>query len=312
MFSVIFPGQGSQTVGMCKEFHAKYDLAKKLFKQADDNLKFSISELILNGPKEKLDLTENTQPAIFLVGYTIYKVLKNEHSIDLNKAKFFAGHSLGEYTAIACANGLDFSETLKILQIRGRAMQSAVPPGEGGMIAVLGKDIIDIENMLNENKKSYDCFIANDNSAGQIVVSGKKSDVDKFSIDLQKSKIKNIKLAVSAPFHCKLMNKATEIMRNELDKLNFSKLSNHIVSNVTADIIIDTNHLKKLLTQQIESRVRWRESVLYMIKMGVKNFIEIGPGKVLSGLIKRIDKKVNVNSINCENDVNNINLNDKL
>ena len=244
MFSVIFPGQGSQTVGMCKEFHAKYDLAKKLFKQADDNLKFSISELILNGPKEKLDLTENTQPAIFLVGYTIYKVLKNEHSIDLNKAKFFAGHSLGEYTAIACANGLDFSETLKILQIRGRAMQSAVPPGEGGMIAVLGKDIIDIENMLNENKKSYDCFIANDNSAGQIVVSGKKSDVDKFSIDLQKSKIKNIKLAVSAPFHCKLMNKATEIMRNELDKLNFSKLSNHIVSNVTADIIIDTNHLK--------------------------------------------------------------------
>ena len=312
MFSVIFPGQGSQTVGMCKEFHAKYDLAKKLFKQADDNLKFSISELILNGPKEKLDLTENTQPAIFLVGYTIYKVLKNEHSIDLNKAEFFAGHSLGEYTAIACANGLDFSETLKILQIRGRAMQSAVPPGEGGMIAVLGKDIIDIENMLNENKKSYDCFIANDNSAGQIVVSGKKSDVDKFSIDLQKSKIKNIKLAVSAPFHCKLMNKATEIMRNELDKLNFSKLSNHIVSNVTADIIIDTNHLKKLLTQQIESRVRWRESVLYMIKMGVKNFIEIGPGKVLSGLIKRIDKKVNVNSINCENDINNINLNDKL
>ena len=312
MFSVIFPGQGSQTVGMCKEFHAKYDLAKKLFKQADDNLKFSISELILNGPKEKLDLTENTQPAIFLVGYTIYKVLKNEHSIDLNKAEFFAGHSLGEYTAIACANGLDFSETLKILQIRGRAMQSAVPPGEGGMIAVLGKDIIDIENMLNENKKSYDCFIANDNSAGQIVVSGKKSDVDKFSIDLQKSKIKNIKLAVSAPFHCKLMNKATEIMINELDKLNFSKLSNHIVSNVTADIIIDTNHLKKLLTQQIESRVRWRESVLYMIKMGVKNFIEIGPGKVLSGLIKRIDKKVNVNSINCENDINNINLNDKL
>ena len=148
MFSVIFPGQGSQTVGMCKEFHAKYDLAKKLFKQADDNLKFSISELILNGPKEKLDLTENTQPAIFLVGYTIYKVLKNEHSIDLNKAKFFAGHSLGEYTAIACANGLDFSETLKILQIRGRAMQSAVPPGEGGMIAVLGKDIIDIEVMI--------------------------------------------------------------------------------------------------------------------------------------------------------------------
>ena len=141
MFSVIFPGQGSQIVGMSSDFYSKFEIFKKLYKEADEVLNFPISKLILNGPKEKLDLTENTQPAIFLVGYSIFQILKQEFNIDLNKAKFFAGHSLGEYTALACAGALDFASTLKILKLRGRAMQSAVPKGEGGMLAILGSDI---------------------------------------------------------------------------------------------------------------------------------------------------------------------------
>ena len=153
MFSVIFPGQGWQIVGMGKEFYQKFDTVKKLFKEADEVLGFSISDLILEGPKDKLDLTENTQPAIFLVGYSIFQLLKKEFNIDLNKAKFFAGHSLGEYTALSTAGALGFSETLKILKIRGSAMQSAVPKGEGGMVAILGSEIKKIEQILQEKKK---------------------------------------------------------------------------------------------------------------------------------------------------------------
>ena len=221
MFSVIFPGQGSQIVGMGKELHAKFDTVKKLFNEADKILEFSISSLILEGPKDQLDLTENTQPAIFLVGYSIFQLLKKEFELDLNKASFFAGHSLGEYTALASADVLSFSDTLKILKIRGNAMQSAVPKGEGGMVAVLGSDIEQIEKIIEENKNKYECFIANDNSNGQLVVSGNINNIDKFILDLKSNSIKNIKLPVSAPFHCKLMKKATDIMTKEIAKLEF-------------------------------------------------------------------------------------------
>ena len=186
MFSVIFPGQGSQVVGMCKDFYSKYEIIKKLFHEADDILGFSISKLILEGPKEELDLTENTQPAIFLVGYATINLLKHEYGLDLNKAKYFAGHSLGEYTALASADCISFSDTLKILKIRGKAMQAAVPKGIGGMVAVLGSNVNVIENILNENKKNYECYIANDNSEGQLVLSGRINDLDKFVLDLKK------------------------------------------------------------------------------------------------------------------------------
>jgi len=307
MFSVIFPGQGSQVVGMGKEFYAKFESAKKLFHEADEVLEFSISDLILNGPKEKLDLTENTQPSIFLVGYSIFQILKKEFNINLNKANFFAGHSLGEYTAIACAEGLSFSDTLRILKIRGKAMQHAVPKGEGGMLAILGSSVEKIENILDENKTKYNCYIANDNSNGQVVVSGNLVDIDKFVDDLKLNNIKNIKLPVSAPFHCLLMEKATIIMSQELEKLNFKELKNNLISNVTAKKIDNSSMLKDLLIKQIESRVRWRESVNFMINNGVKEFIEIGPGKVLSGLIKRINKDVKVSAINNEEDISLIN-----
>ena len=310
MFSVIFPGQGSQIVGMGKEFYTKFDTVKKLFNDADEILGFSISNLILEGPKDKLDLTENTQPAIFLVGYSIFQLLKKEFNIDLNKANFFAGHSLGEYTALASANALSFSDTLRILKIRGNAMQSAVPKGEGGMVAVLGSEIEKIEKIIEENKNKYECFIANDNSNGQLVVSGNNNEIKKFILDLKSNSIKNIKLSVSAPFHCKLMKKATDIMGKEIEKLEFKDPKNILISNVTAKEITSSSLLKDLLIKQIESRVRWRESVILMINKGVSQFIEIGPGKILSGLIKRTDKNIKVNAINHEEDIKLININD--
>ena len=310
MFSVIFPGQGSQLVGMGKDLHDKYSLVQDLFKEADDTLGFSLSKLVLNGPKEELDLTDNTQPAIFLVSYSIFKLIKEEFKINLNKANFFAGHSLGEYSALTSAGSLSFSDTLRILKIRGRAMQSSVPKGAGGMVAVLGSEIETIENIINENKDKYDCFIANDNSVGQIVLSGNIKDLEKIMIDLKAANIKNIKLPVSAPFHCKLMNKATLVMNEEITKLKFKEPENILISNVTGKEISNSNELKDLLVKQIESRVRWRESVLLMIKKGITQFIEIGPGKVLSGLVKRIDRNVKVSAINTEEDIKLININE--
>jgi len=310
MFSVIFPGQGSQLVGMGKDLHDKHSLVQDLFKEADDTLGFSISKLVLEGPKENLDLTENTQPAIFLVSYSIFKLIKEELKIDLNKASFFAGHSLGEYSALTSAGSLSFSDTLRILKIRGNAMQSSVPKGVGGMVAVLGSEIETIEKIITDNKDKYECYIANDNSRGQIVLSGKIDDLEKMMSDLKAANIKNIKLPVSAPFHCKLMSKATLVMNEEIAKLNFKEPENKLISNVTGKEISDSNELKDLLVKQIESRVRWRESVLLMIEKGVTQFIEIGPGKVLSGLVKRIDKNVKVSAINSEEDIKLININE--
>jgi len=303
MFSVIFPGQGSQMVGMGKEFYDKFDLVKNLFKEADDTLNFSISKLILEGPKEELNLTVNTQPAIFLISYSIYNVIKKEFNIDLSKAKYFAGHSLGEYSALSCAGYLSFSDTLKILRIRGDAMQNSVPKGQGGMVAVLGSTIKTIEKILKENEKNFIVQIANDNSEGQIVLSGKVEDLDKLINVLKENSIKNINLPVSAPFHCSLMSKATNIMNDELNKLNFIEGENKLISNVTAKEIVNTDELKNLLIKQIENRVRWRESVINMINSDVNHFIEIGPGKVLSGLLKRISKEVKIDSINNQGDI---------
>ncbi len=308
MFSVIFPGQGSQIIGMGKEFFEKYDLVKNLFKEADDTLKLHLSKIILEGPKEELDLTINTQPAIFLVSYSIFNVIKREFNIDLGKAKFFAGHSLGEYTALSCAEYLTFSDTLKLLRARGDAMQNAVPKGEGGMLAVLGSTVEKIEKILKENENNFTAQIANENSEGQIVLSGKNNDLENLTEVLKKSMIKNIKLPVSAPFHCKLMNKATEIMKKKIDNTIFNDSKNILISNVTAREILNKDDLKKLLIEQIENRVRWRESVIYMINKEVDHFIEIGPGKVLSGLIKRINKNVKINTINNESDIKDLNI----
>ncbi len=303
MFSVIFPGQGSQAVQKGKEFYDKYDLVKNLFNEADDVLGISLSKIILEGPKEELDLTINTQPAIFLISYSIFNVIKKEFEIDLNSAKYFAGHSLGEYSALSCAGYLNFAQTIKLLKKRGEAMQNAVPEGEGGMVAVLGSKVEIIEKILKDNSDSFFAEIANDNSEGQIVLSGKSVDLNKLIETLKSKSIKNIKLPVSAPFHCKLMNKATNIMKEEIDNVNFIRGNNILISNVTADEISNEDELKMLLINQIENRVRWRESVINMINKGIIQFIEIGPGKVLSGLVKRINKTIKINTINSDSDI---------
>ena len=307
MFSVIFPGQGSQMIGMGKEFYDKYDAIKNLFKKADEVLDLPLSKIILEGPKDQLDLTANTQPAIFLISYSIFTVVTKELNINLDKAKYFAGHSLGEYSALSSAGYLNFSDTIKLLKARGNAMQNAVPEGEGGMIAILGSTIETIEKIL----KDYGDFsveIANDNFHGQIVLSGKLNDLIKLTEFLKIKKIKNIKLPVSAPFHCKLMNNATLIMKEKIQKIKFEESNKKLISNVTAEVISNKDELKKLLIDQIESRVRWRESIINMINKGVNHFIEIGPGKVLSGLVKRINKDVKIDTINSESDINNLNI----
>ena len=310
MFSVVFPGQGSQFVGMTKELYSEFKYVRELFQQADDALGFSLSKVILEGPKEKLDETENTQPSIFLASQSIYQIIKQETKVDLSKANFFAGHSLGEYSALAASECLNFSQTIKLLKKRGNAMQSAVPKGEGGMLAVLGIEIEKLNKILEDNKSNYKCFIANDNSNGQVVLSGKNKDIEALILDLKKNSIKNVKLPVSAPFHCELMRAATEVMKKEIEITEFRKPNNSIVSNVTSTETKDPLQIKELLVKQIESPVRWRESIIYMINKGVRKFIEIGPGKVLSGLIKRIDKNLSIANVNEINDIKNLNIND--
>ncbi len=310
MFSVLFPGQGSQSVGMAANLYNRYSYVKELFEIADETLGFSLSKLILEGPKEQLDQTENTQPAIFLASISIFEMTIRESDIDLTNAKYFAGHSLGEYSALAASGSINFEQTIKLLKARGKAMQSAVPKGEGGMLVVLGTDLKIISDLLNENQKKYQCFIANDNSTGQIVLSGMNKDLDALTEDLKKNTIKNIRLPVSAPFHSKLMSSATEIMKKEINQSNFIHPKNKIISNVTSLEITEPNQIKELLIKQIENPVRWRESVIYMINKGVTKFVEIGPGKVLSGLVKRIDRSVTTVSINELDDLQGVKLSD--
>tara|TARA_Y100000590_G_scaffold326250_1_gene370265 strand:+ start:5775 stop:6701 length:927 start_codon:yes stop_codon:yes gene_type:complete len=308
MISVVFPGQGSQKVGMGTELYNEFDYVKQIFKNADEILGYKVSDLILNGPQETLNQTTFTQPAIYLVGYVICEILKKETKFFKNKFSFFAGHSLGEYTALTSADAITLKQGLLLLKNRGEAMQSAVPLGEGGMLAVLGIEIDEIKKIITENSKSIKCFIANDNSKGQLILSGKNEELNKIAILLKERKIKNIKLPVSAPFHCELMRDATLKMEKIINDQNLKNPIYKVVSNVTASEYKNNDEIKKLLIKQIESPVRWRESIEYMISQGTSTFVEIGPGKVLSGLIKRINKDVKVLNIDTLEDIQGINL----
>ena len=304
MNALLFPGQGSQVVGMGTEFYNNFKKVKDIFKTADEKLKYSISKIILEGPAEKLQLTENTQPAILTVSYSIFKVLKDEFNFDLSFFKFFAGHSLGEYSALVCSNSLDFQDALYLLHERGKAMQKAVPVGEGGMIAVLGAKIEDIKEIINSKiSKTGICEIANDNAEGQVILSGDKKSIDEMQALLKEKKIKSIPLKVSAPFHCSLMKPAAITMKEKIENVNFNNPSIKIVNNVTAKTEENSNDIKKLLVDQIFSSVRWRESVIHMSNEGVSNYIELGPGKVLSGMVKRTLTNVNSFSINSITDI---------
>ena len=303
MKTLLFPGQGSQNIGMGSEFYQNFQIVKNLFKLADDILGIKISKIILEGPDNELKLTQNTQPAIMVVSYAIFKVLKDEFGLKLNEYKYFAGHSLGEYSALVCSESLDFKDSLFLLKERGKAMQNAVPVGKGAMVAVLGCELIELKNFFKKMKSKEICEIANDNAPGQLIVSGEINAINELKEILTKEKKKNISLPVSAPFHCSLMNKASEEMKDKINSINFNIPKVDIVSNITASPEKNPNKIKKLLIDQIFSTVRWRESIELIQKNGVTTFIEIGPGKVLSGLTKRIARGVKIININNIKDI---------
>jgi [acyl-carrier-protein] S-malonyltransferase len=301
MNALIFPGQGSQVVGMGVEFYDKFEIVKKIFKQADEKIGFSLSNLILNGPTDELQLTKNTQPAILTVSYSIFSVLKNEFKFDFKNFKYFAGHSLGEYSALVCSEAINFSDAVYLLHERGKAMQESVPVGEGSMLAVLGVNIKDLNDLIKDIKGI--CEIANDNAIGQVILSGDKKSIEALQLHLKEKKIKSIPLKVSAPFHCSLMKPAAEKMRNKINNTKFYDTLFPIINNVTAEPENNPTKIKSLLVDQIFSTVRWRESVINMSQLGVKKFIEVGPGKVLSGMIKRTIKDAKCFSINSIADI---------
>ena len=299
MKAIVFPGQGSQYVGMGKDFYESFREAKEVFHEVDDALGLKLSNIILNGPKEELDLTENTQPAIMSVGVSIYRVLKKHKIKDLKDYLFFAGHSLGEYTSLVCSDSLSLKDGARILKARGKSMQDAVPVNVGAMAAVLGAEL----DLINEVIKKYSsneeiAEISNDNCPGQIVISGSNDKINKIVDDLKSNYSKKaILLPVSAPFHCSLMQPSADKMNEVLTKTEFKKPLINIVSNVTAKTIDNFKEIPLLLTKQITHHVRWRESVDFMSKNGVKHFIEIGPGKTLTGMIKRIGKELTTTTI---------------
>ena len=306
MKAILFPGQGSQVVGMGSEFYNNFSSVKEIFNSADEKLKFKLSKIILEGPEDQLKLTQNTQPAILTVSYAIFKILKEEFNYNFENTKYFAGHSLGEYSALLCAGSLSFEDALYLLFERGKSMQEAVPVGKGGMLAVLGSENEEIEDCIKKIKSKGICEIANDNAPGQIIVSGNIELIQELQNILKENKKKSIMLPVSAPFHCSLMNAAATNMKSKIENVNFTKPNYDIITNVSASPTNDPADLKKLLVEQIYSKVRWRESILYMSNQNITEYLEIGPGKVLTGLVKRILPSANSSSINSIEDIKNI------
>ena len=303
MNAILFPGQGTQIVGMGSDFYNNFEIVKKIFKEADEKLNFKISKIILEGPENELKLTRNTQPAILTVSYSIFSVLKKEFNFDFKSTKYFAGHSLGEYSALVCSQSLEFHDALYLLFERGKSMQEAVPLGKGRMIAVLGLKIEELTNFMKEVNTKGVCEIANDNAEGQTIVSGDTESINNLENFLIKNKKKIIPLNVSAPFHCSLMNPAAQEMKNKINSVDFKKPIFDIVCNVTSKPENNPENIRKLLIEQIYSTVRWRESIINMSKDSITDFIEIGPGKVLSGMAKRTVKNINCFSINSIDDM---------
>jgi len=293
-------------VGMGSEFYNNFSSVKEIFNSADEKLKFKLSKIILEGPEDQLKLTQNTQPAILTVSYAIFKILKEEFNYNFENTKYFAGHSLGEYSALLCAGSLSFEDALYLLFERGKSMQEAVPVGKGGMLAVLGSENEEIEDCIKKIKSKGVCEIANDNAPGQIIVSGNIELIQELQNILKENKKKSIMLPVSAPFHCSLMNAAATNMKSKIENVNFTKPNYEIITNVSASPTNDPADIKKLLVEQIYSKVRWRESILYMSNQNITEYLEIGPGKVLTGLVKRILPSANSSSINSIEDIKNI------
>ncbi len=297
MTTIVFPGQGSQSLGMAKDFNDNFDISRLTFEEIEDYTKIDIRKIIFHNERNRLDLTQFTQICIFASSYVIYKTFLQESKFNKNNVRIMMGHSLGEYTALTCSNKLNLKECSLILKKRGELMNNAVEPNLSGMAALIGKDANSIQNIIDENNLNLQ--IANDNSPMQIVISGKKEDIINSKDLFEKNNVKKfINLNVSAAFHSKYMLQAQDELSKEIDKLNFSENEVKIISNYDANIYNDNLNIKKNLQRQMANKVNWTESIKKLEELGEKKIIEIGPNKVLSGLINRISKKFDITSIN--------------
>jgi [acyl-carrier-protein] S-malonyltransferase len=299
-----FPGQGSQTVGMGKALAEAFPAAKAVFDEVDAALSQKLSQVMWEGPIEMLTLTENAQAALMAVSVAVVKVLEAEAGLDLARdVKFVAGHSLGEYSALAAAGAFSIADAAKLLKIRGQAMQKAVPVGTGAMAALLGVELDAAKALAAEAAQGDVCDVANDNGGGQVVVSGSKAAVERAAEIAKGKSIRAMMLPVSAPFHCALMQPAADAMRDALSKVQVNKPVVPVVANVTASAVTDPKEIIALLVRQVTGTVRWRECVQYLASNGVTKIVEAGSGKVLTGLLKRIAKEVSGQPVGTPDDV---------
>ena len=301
----IFPGQGTQVVGMGKEIAKAFPAAKHVFEEVDEALKQKLSKVIFEGPEKELLLTENAQPAVMAVSMALIRILQSEASFNVVKdCKFVAGHSLGEYSALTAVQAIELQDTARVLKARGRAMQDAVPQGVGAMAALIGIDLDLAKEIASEAAKGEVCVAANDNAPGQIVLSGHVDAVQRaVEIGKKKGAKRSILLAVSAPFHCSLMAPAADIMAGVLGGVQLNVPMIPIVANVTAAPEVEPLEIRRLLVEQVTSPVRWRESIMKMKQLGVGTFVEVGVGKVLTGMVKRIDRELKGLSIQSADDI---------
>ncbi|WP_376959056.1 ACP S-malonyltransferase [Azospirillum sp. A26] len=301
----VFPGQGSQAVGMGRELAEAFEVARHTFEEVDDALNQRLSRLMVEGPEADLTLTENAQPALMAVSVAVMRVLASEGGVDLSKhATFVAGHSLGEYSALCAAGAFSLGDTARLLKLRGQAMQKAVPVGKGAMAALLGADLDQAQAIAADAEQGEVCSIANDNSVGQVVISGSADAIDRaIALAAERGLKRSVRLPVSAPFHCSLMQPAADAMAEALANVTISAPVVPVVANVTASAVSDPNAIRRLLVEQVTGMVRWRECVLYMKEQGVERLVEVGSGKVLAGLTKRIDKDMAAVSVGTPADV---------
>ena len=295
--ALIFPGQGSQYIGMGYDFYSAFQSSRDIYDQLDRIVGKSLTKLIFRGEESELALTENSQPSIMATSIAILVALEESGKIDERRFHCVAGHSLGEYSALVANKSLNFVDSVELLKIRSKAMQQSMPAGTGGMAAIIGSNEADITDIINDISSEGKIFIANDNAAGQIVISGEMKAIEYIASNAKELGLKKvIKLSVSAPFHCELMMNASMVMQSEIDKFNFSGFTVPLYSNVTS-LPCYEEEIKRILVEQIVKKVRWREIITNMLNDGVQRFIEIGPGNVLTNLVKRQSKEITSISI---------------
>ena len=301
----VFPGQGSQAVGMGKELAGAFAAARHAFEEVDDALDHRLSRLMFEGPEEDLTLTENAQPALLAVSMAVTRVLAEEGGVHVSAAsRFVAGHSLGEYSALAASGALTLPDAVRLVRTRGRAMQDAVPVGEGAMAALLGLDFDDARAVAEEAAAGEVCTAANDNAPGQVVVSGARAAIERaLEIAADRGAKRAIMLPVSAPFHCALMKPAADVMAGALAEVEMRAPVVPLVANVSAAEVTEPDEIRVLLVEQMTGTVRWRESMLYMKEQGVEAFVELGAGKVLCGLVRRIDRDLSCASLGAPREI---------